>query len=719
MSSPQSATTKASPGGSRIGRPPQWTVSRSRKLARLYVYTTLSIERIIKVLEDDVFKPRKNSAQKTIHKMLDNDPRYLRPDSRAEMDLRISSLSASVTRRRRRRTTPVPTSSTQRARSDSVRSRGDTSTSTFGFSSSSNLTPGSPSQGITLGTRRLSIRPPEESESIDPLESSTASSSVIQDLQRRMSDCSSNYARQISTLLRDFSISSASDLDDEWTSDRRPSAAPSLLPDSTQGPDSRYEAFEAFPEPGFALPGDFLNSFTRSCADFPGQEHGGGRCWCAITNDTLSTENSWLSPTGELSERAQSLLRNPPPPAANTLRDCFGNTPLHLFAALEGYQDTLFRLVLTNTNLDATNTANQTFLHVLNVEWFSDLDSPSAPLHQLLALLHGSAPGLLLSAFNPSLASRRDAFGFTPTLHVSPTDTTTTTATTNPFIPPRRTASQSPPHDPTPTPTPADESLFLAYHARLVQTIQSSYTNPQIQDSAGRNGLHCLAEAILNPQTMEEQRFAMTTGRPMKRKLPGPDNTPPVPPQPTPVLSPQQQQPSLSISSSSSTQSQEGLLPARLKHLEHLLHSPYPVDINAYDLLGTPVLSAFIAHIPDDQDDKSKTLLSIFETLLRGGARIESRNRRGETPLLVAVRLGRKVALTTLLEHGANVHARDVFGRGVLEVVDSTCRGAGGDVALYARLEACRVLLTGRRDWGLGMGTAGTGVVLEWRGRVE
>jgi len=58
MSSPAPVAARGSSGGSRIGRPPQWTVSRSRKLARLYVYTTLSIEKIIKVLEDDVFRPR-------------------------------------------------------------------------------------------------------------------------------------------------------------------------------------------------------------------------------------------------------------------------------------------------------------------------------------------------------------------------------------------------------------------------------------------------------------------------------------------------------------------------------------------------------------------------------------------------------------------------------------------------------------------------------------
>lgn len=86
---------------------------------------------------------------------------------------------------------------------------------------------------------------------------------------------------------------------------------------------------------------------------------------------------------------------------------------------------------------------------------------------------------------------------------------------------------------------------------------------------------------------------------------------------------------------------------------------------------------AFILFLPDSADDKSKTLLALFSTLIRHGARLEAHNRLGETMLLMAARLGRKVALTTLLKHGANVHARDVYGRGVLEVVDRTVRRRG------------------------------------------
>jgi ankyrin repeat protein len=148
------------------------------------------------------------------------------------------------------------------------------------------------------------------------------------------------------------------------------------------------------------------------------------------------------------------------------------------------------------------------------------------------------------------------------------------------------------------------------------------------------------------------------------------------------------------------------------------LHPSVNVDVHHYDRRGTTPLMAFIEHISDDQDDKAKTLQTIIETLIRaGGPRcVEARNRRAETPLLLAARLGRKVALAVLLEHGANVHVRDVDGRGLLEVLDREVDSARArsDVSLYARLEACRVLLTGRRDWGV---QYKGGIVREWRVR--
>src|SRR3569833_4656866 len=49
---------------------------------------------------------RKTSAQKTIHNMLDHDPRYLRPESRDDMHPRIRWLYASAGRRRRKEESP-------------------------------------------------------------------------------------------------------------------------------------------------------------------------------------------------------------------------------------------------------------------------------------------------------------------------------------------------------------------------------------------------------------------------------------------------------------------------------------------------------------------------------------------------------------------------------------------------------------------------------------
>jgi hypothetical protein len=764
------ASSPASTGpssGSRIGRPPQWTISRSRKLARLYLYSTLSIEKILRVLEEDGFNPRwvsnvdrhrrptrltssrKNSAQKTIHKMLDNDPRYLRPESRIEMSKRIHSLSMSPSRRKRkglasRRMSPIHGTLEVQSSSPHLSGRGANNNQGESMphsevtspSGQSTLTEDAPSFDFAFSPDVSNISYfSAPFGSLDPAEPSNVTSlDMVHEIKRRISDCSTHHAAQLCTVIKDFTISTPSD---DQTTGRRPSLALSegSEPEESPGDDFPPEPYEAFPDPSFALPGDFLTAHTRSCADFPGQQHGNGDCWCSIAKETSAAPDSWLLPTGQLSERARHVLEHPSPNNIN-MRDSFGNTALHLFAALEGYRETLFAMVVNadKASLMAVNTAGQGFLHVLNLEWFANFSTPSAPLEQLLAHIRDFCPelayqadvygrtffhraqslvrdpsllGSLISFFNPTLASR-DAFGFDPVSDVE-----------GPYIPPRRMGSQSLLGDyvagsPTSQPPSSSEDSFLAYHARLVQIIQSSYTDPTIEDAEGRNGLHCLAEAILNQQTMDRHvrsssSSSSTSSRPhLKRKLDTSKEAPTSnPSSPGPTSSP--------------APPAEGTLPTRLRHLHSLLHPSVSVSVSHYDRRGYTPLMAFIEHIPDDQDDKAKTLQTILETLIRAGAGIEARNRRGETPLLVAARLGRKVALTTLLELGANVYARDVDGRGVLEVIDAEVTGgrARAEVGLYARLEACRVLLTGRREWGVRYvgGKRGDGegaVVREW-----
>ncbi|KAG7294429.1 hypothetical protein NEMBOFW57_004501 [Staphylotrichum longicolle] len=405
-------------------------------------------------------------------------------------------------------------------------------------------------------------------------------------------------------------------------------------------------------------------------------------------------------------------------------------------------------------SLRAVNTGGQTFLHVLNLEWFVDFSGPSTPLKRLLGHIRASCPEILyetdvygrtffhrahsvvrdlpalaslISLFNPTLASRRDAFGFNPV----PDLDVTSPKPIHPTSPHRQPLPVSRRHHPLQSqqssPSSASEGSFLAYHARLVRVIQSSYTNPLIEDAEGRNGLHCLAEAILNQQTMDRHvrssssssSTPASTSRPLKRKLDSKT------PSPAPGAT--------ATTSSPKTSIPEDTLPTRLRHLHSLLHPSVSLSLSHYDKRGYTPLMAFIEHIPDDQDDKAKTLQAILETLVRaaaatGGANSspEARNRRGETALLMAARLGRKVALATLLEMGASVAARDAHGRGLLEVLDGEVRGAKAreDVSLYARLEACRVLVTGRREWGVkyvkkGEGLVGgeAAVVREWRVR--
>lgn len=707
--------------------------------------------------------------------MLDNDPRYLRPESRIEMDQRITSLSVSPSRRRRKKkrspARPLGVDTVAELSEETI-----CDSSVYGLESANTegsdshtideikegilqnlhpdllLTPDSVPEAVDLGIPNRRMAPMTAPPSMSPPSlaatsmltsnpyrtsrrasvfsgATSVSTSSIRDLQKRVSGCSTRYAQQISTLLKNFTISSASDVTQRPPSSER---RPSICSTDALPPESELEVFEAFPEVGYALPGDFIDIQKLNCAGFPGQDHYGGKCWCSIADAVATEQSSWLLPTGELSSRALQMLSDPSKYNL-AARDCFGNTPLHLFAALEGYEEALFGMVLNSPELRATNNAGQTFLHVLNIDWFSGLARASAPLKQLLAYLRYTAPDMvylndvygrtffhrvhslirdseildgILSPFNPALSSRRDAFGFNPLAN-------TNLGGEGPFIPPRRIGVLTPLPEEIPTSSKGRNNTprasapnemnsgdaFVVYHARLLQIIQASYDNPRIEDEEGRNGLHCLAEAIINQQTMHDTRTALSTGRTqshLKRKWDVRNNTP------------------------EGVSASEGPLASRLRHLEGLLLRPSSaqptIDVNHYDKLGNTVFMSFIAHLPDDQEDKAKTLSNILELLLRAGARIEGRNRRGETALLVAARLGRKIALTTLLEHGANVHVRDVDGRGVLQVIDATCRqgAARDDVALYARLEACRVLLTGKRDWGV---VQAPGVLQEWRSR--
>ena len=706
---------------------------------------------------------RKNSAQKTIHNMLDHDPRYLRPDTREDMNQRIQWLSASPTRRRRRQKTKSPPRSQDVMMDVKTEPDSDAGLHDMGNAGHSATPLGSwkayysPSQGygdvphafgpghaqITSGRGQSDVRhlPPKgpvrhgSTMHSQYSQSSDVSSQTIEDLKNRLSGCSTHYANQISNLLSKFTIGSGSHLSKTSSSLTRRG--------STASTDGGYVGHHASLDGSFALPGDLFNvqKFKESC--FRGSTHDAGRCWCAVAASIANLNDLWVTKDDELSPQAQRILLDPSALHLG-LRDRFGNTPLHLFAAREGFQIQLMRMVATSERLAATNTGGQTFLHVLAPSWFLRLEDQYAPLHQLLAHVRGRQPevvymrdvygrtlfhrmhALLSDAelvagvarpYDAFALSRRDAFGHQP---LAPPPALASPHTSGNLSPLEDEGGGSP---------FPNEDAFIRHHELLLRIVTASDSNPTVEDPEGRNGLHCLAEAIIDKKIMDEHRNALSTGRPVKRgklavargaaRTGGTAAAGPSTSSSSSITAAAAAAAAASAAAAATSDTSDDGTPAtphlatRLRLVQGLLAPPSVVDVNHYDARGDTALMAFVTHLPDDQEDKAKNLATILEALIAAGARVEGRNRRGETALLAAARLGRKIALAVLLEHGANVRARDAGGRGVLDLLDGQCRAATADVTLYGRLEACRVLLTGKRQEQLGVQLRPT-VVDEW-----
>lgn len=196
----------------------------------------------------------------------------------------------------------------------------------------------------------------------------------------------------------------------------------------------------------------------------------------------------------------------------------------------------------------------------------------------------------------------------------------------------------------------------LGKHARLIETARLAASAPWIQETEGRNGLQCLAEAILDIHVGKGKLIASGT---TKRK---------------------RDQREASLSSLR--------LGLRYDLIRNLVNQG--VDVNNYDIYGSTVLMAFITHLSDGEDDK--TLARILRHLIQSGANIHWRNRQGETALHIALRLGRKVATRVLLDHGANVHSRTLQGEGILLVAQSHYLKARHSPQLYASIMVCMAL---------------------------
>ncbi|KND87706.1 E3 ubiquitin-protein ligase HACE1 [Tolypocladium ophioglossoides CBS 100239] len=693
-----SASPSAQSTNTQTGRPSKWTKSAERKMIRLYVYTTLPMAKIIRLVHSRSPDPAPGieSGHKKLSSLLDKEPRWLHPRSETDMGRRVTQLSNSPTR----------LASAAEAVFDHetpVELEASTSPLPFDVSPFSTVAGASPA-GQSLFTHHPPSGHPSAGASpalqvnAGPCPKYSGDGGVFSTFLRRttclssstdhttgsfhrvLSNYSEPYVQTVKRLVKRFTAPIAS----------RPSISTMSAGATTQpqwlDDDDGPRNFEGEPHP---LPGDFLNleTYARQQLCHASREaHAQRQCPCFNQFDTYFSR--WVTVQG-LTTAARSLLEAGPTRSDVTDRDSSGNTVLHFLAA-RGSLETLFRALQTdicNPVLNARNTGGQTFLHVIKRGEMRRLNL----LCQLLRLLsmrtfdiyardiygrnyfhllhreglYPEAMRYISYQYDVEAYNKRDAFGLMPAGQPAPPsgqELGELDSVDREWMDWDATQpAPLPAFSPAPSSGPAitKQVQFLA-NARLARLI------PTLEDADGGNGLHSLAMSTLSCRTMAQKYRADHSGQvqPVRR-----------------------QQNADGLADSCST-----LLKLRHSLATGILEAG--ADPNHYDLNGNTPLMVFAAELPEDSDDY-RTGPMILDLLVEHGADVHARNRAGETALHIAVRCGRKLAMNALVRHRANVHARDADGRSVLDVADMkmmSCRDE--DPSDYAHYEACRAWLS-------------------------
>ncbi|KAF5233804.1 hypothetical protein FAUST_7936 [Fusarium austroamericanum] len=697
----------SSPSGSNTtttGRPPLWNSSSRRKISRLYLYTTLPLEKIVAVVHakspDTV--PGQDSAHKTLNAMLNKQPRWLHPRNEGDMARRLEELSLSPTR----------TNSTHNSISSPMQD----------ISGSIPALNAVPTPHLVRNPTRASLEVPPFNQ-YSQSQQRRANRSTVQEreqeenshfrtfLQRptfmtTSTDCTTGT---FSSLLKEYGhpyVKTVKRLIKRYTAPLSRRGA-SLSPISDEEPTMTSwledrDAPVCLPNGPYYMPGDFLCIDQVAQDDytcFEGiEDHIKKSCFCRPMEELR--EPAWITAQGvsQTGSNAVALAINN---SSFKERDQFGHTVFHLMA-VRGMGDELFeaiRLVQDADILNEQNTAGQTLLHVLHISWFHSevhlqhlLDilarkgfNFSASDHYGRSFSHilfqrDESAGFrnnLLQLCGSTSYQKRDAFNMTPTNAVAP----------EPIVGINRTYTQAMDIDP-PVQTSRHDSndpyrtTDIQQEARTLEYVRAAVNDPLLEDREGRNGLHCLAAATLSSSSVTQKYNLDKEGMPNYQK---------------------NKKEKVDKYSDSSTRGLE----FRRTLLESLLAAG--VDPNHYDTRGNTPLMAFAAQLPEDDDYTNGP--GIIEDLIRAGARVNARNRAGETALHVAVRCGHKLAVKQLVKSGANVHVRDAAGRSVLEVADAKMKSLRGqDDAEYSHLEACRAWLSGTSSGAVQEPT----VIQEW-----
>jgi hypothetical protein len=197
-----------------------------------------------------------------------------------------------------------------------------------------------------------------------------------------------------------------------------------------------------------------------------------------------------------------------------------------------------------------------------------------------------------------------------------------------------------------------EDLLKYEQHVDFWRTIVAAKNSPSVEDSNGRNGLHCLAES-----------------------------SPVSPDMPLPSALLGQLESLKNAGNADANDHLEGFVKALLAA---------GVDPNNYDNNGNTPLMSFVSNDRATESDESIT--RILTLILEAGSDINRRNRQGETALHIAVKLGRRAATGVLLAAGANVHARTHSGVGVLELGQRQCLKNKEDENLFGQIMVCMTL---------------------------
>lgn len=637
---------------------------------------------------------RKNSAQKTMHKMFGQDPRALRPANRNDMNTRFKLVHSRSKKGRKGEKSmgqevgvlEVKDEACTPALSDitafgdmHLRSPQQDSIHSFGSdlaSPGSTLDCTSPLDPIYSSQPREDMespfRPPVRNDTVFST-STQMSTNSVKGIRDRL-NLTTTFAKQVVVIMKRFTIGGSNP----------PGYSSSLRMHSDLT--ARISGYlDTVPDPGLSLPGDFIVARKYM------PHHLG---WCAIADDTSEEPDSFYitSANEEWCDLACDVQNGK---VAATTVDHFGNTPLHFFASLESDKGVEITLELVEKNLSnplATNRGGQTFLHVLSAAWFTHLEDlnswrplrrllfnlfkrggevSKAPFyrdvygrtffHQLARYVHDPQLFTSISQWCHFNVMPRDAFGLQPPRHF--TELSVAPLTRKGTTPLTSLAEETEGGD-----------VARRKQVALLSTVNRACLDddPICEDSEGRNGLHCLAEVDFEPIMTTSTPGSPTSEKKRKRGQSDASD------EPKPV---ERRADSLAT------------VLDRVSREKPELEFEF---VNHYDKAGHTPLMAFATRLTDAADKSGHHTGRIID-LLSKKACIDMRNRQGETALLMAARVGNKNVVSKLLDCGANLCARDKHGRWIMQVLDDEIAETEKrrDTSTYARLEAIKAMLAG------------------------